>query len=101
MRGKPLNDLVFFPLIRFEPARAGIMINILEPELLGFYQLNDQINTGFYVLIMSILYVKLPDLFSLLKNKTQLKTTSTNLFYYNKFNLSISIQWFFSYIYFM
>lgn len=36
-----------------------------------------------------------------LKNKTQLKTTSTNLFYYNKFNLGISIQWFFSYIYSM
>ena len=34
MRGKPLNDLVFFPLIRFEPARAGIMINILLEKLI-------------------------------------------------------------------
>ena len=63
------------------PLDKGIMINILEPELLGFYQLNDQINTGFYVLIMSILYVKLPDLFSLLKNKTQLKYYSRKLHY--------------------
>ena len=34
MRGKPLKDLVFLPLIRFEPARAGIMTNILLEELI-------------------------------------------------------------------
>jgi hypothetical protein len=34
IRGKPLKGLVFFPLIRFEPARAGIMTNILLEELI-------------------------------------------------------------------
>ena len=34
MRGKPLKDLVFLPLMRFEPALAGIMTNILLEELI-------------------------------------------------------------------
>ena len=50
-RGKPLKSLVFLPLIRFEPDRAGIMTNILLEEFIIYKSIiffRKNINTYWY-----------------------------------------------------
>ena len=61
---------LLFPLI-IAPLDKGLMIDIFDGDILGFYQLNDQINTGIYTLIMSVIYIRIPEIFSALRNDSK------------------------------
>ena len=80
LKKNALNYLFLLLPLFIAPLDKGLIVNVINDEALGFYQLNDQFNTGIYTLIMSVLYVKLPDIFSMIQNvESRLKIIS-NLF---------------------